>query len=106
MGKIWFLWAVGLLLNIITFLFIYFKIQPSGQTLALHYNVLVGVEWYGKGTNLFLIPLVGLLISLVNFTLLKTLKEGKNFFIPLLGFINLCIQFVLLAAVLFLAQVN
>lgn len=100
------LWALCLVFNIITFLFIFFKIRPSGKTLALHYNVLVGVEWYGKGNNLFLIPAVGLAILAVNFTLYRTLRRGK-FFLPVLTvFVSLCVQIILLAAVLFLATVN
>ena len=52
-SEIWFLWTLCLVLNIITFLFIFFKIHPGDKTLALHYNVLIGVQWYGKGKNLY-----------------------------------------------------
>ena len=106
LADIWFLWVSCLVLNIITFLLIYFKIHPSSQTLALHYNVLVGVEWYGRGTNLYLIPGVGLAISAVNFALYRALKGNKNFLAFLTAFASLCAQLILLAAVLFLISVN
>lgn len=105
-SKIWFLWAVCLAANIITFLFIYFKIHPGAKTLALHYNVLVGVEWYGKGANLYLIPGVGLAITAVNFTLYKALKNDDNFLSYLTVFISLCVQVILLVGAIFLATVN
>ena len=104
--NVWFLWSVCILLNIITFLFLYFKIHPGNKTLALHYNVLVGVEWYGKGKNLYFIPGVGTAISAVNFTLYKALKNDEYFVSALTAFVSLCVQIVLLAAVLFLSQVN
>lgn len=105
-SNIWFLWASCLILNIITFLALYFKIHAGNQTIALHYNVLVGVEWYGKGKNLYFIPGVGLAIWAVNFMLYRTLKEGENFLPSLTVFTSLCSQIILLAAVLFLIRVN
>lgn len=104
--NIWFLWALCLIFNIITFLFIYFKIHPGNKTLALHYNVLVGVQWYGKGKNLYLIPGVGLVISAANFTLYRALRDNKNFLSALTVFVSLCAQVILLAVSLFLSKVN
>jgi len=105
-SSVWFLWALCLIFNIITFLFIYFKIHPGNKTLALHYNVLVGVEWYGKGKNLYFIPAVGFAISLVNFILYKALKDGNDFLPPLTVFVSLAAQLILLTAALSLAAVN
>lgn len=105
-ANVWFLWSACLIFNIITFLFIYFKIHPGNKTLALHYNVLVGVEWYGPGKNLYFLPAVGLAICGVNFTLYRALKDNKNFLSFLTVFVSLCAQVILLAAALFLAKVN
>jgi hypothetical protein len=104
--NIWFLWALCLIFNIITFLFIYFKIHPDNQNLALHYNVLVGVETYGNGKNLYFIPGVALAISAVNFVIYKALKNGGKFLAPLTVFASLCVQIILLTAAVFLAKVN
>jgi len=106
LSNIWFLWTLCLIVNIITFLFIYFKIHPGNKTLALHYNVLVGVEWYGKGKNLYLIPGVGLVISAVNFTLYRALRDDTKFLSILTAFVSICAQVILLAAALFLSKVN
>jgi hypothetical protein len=106
LSNIWFLWTLCLIVNIITFLFIYFKIHPGNKTLALHYNVLVGVEWYGKGKNLYFIPGVGLAISAVNFTLYRALRDDTKFLSILTAFVSICAQVILLAAALFLAKVN
>lgn len=105
-SNVWFLWGVCLIFNIITFLFIYFKIHPGGQTLALRYNILVGVEWYGRGSNLYLIPGVGLIISGVNFILFKALKNNEDFYSALTVFASFSVQLVLFIAAVFLAKVN
>jgi hypothetical protein len=104
--NIWFLWAFCLLLNIITFFYIYFKISPGGKVLALHYNVLVGVVWYGKGVNLYFLPATGLAIALVNFWIFKALKNDKIFLSSLTAFTSACVQLILLVAVLFLARLS
>ena len=100
------LWLVCLLLNIITFLFIYFKIRPGIKPLALHYNVLIGVEWYGTGRNLYFIPAIGLAIILINFILYRAFKKTPDFLSGLTVLVSLFVQIILLAAVMFLAKVN
>ena len=60
-------------------IFSFFQNSPRTQNLALHYNVLVGVEWYGKGRNLYFIPGIGLAITAVNFTLYRALKDNRFF---------------------------
>ncbi|MCL5008971.1 MAG: hypothetical protein M1400_01365 [Patescibacteria group bacterium] len=101
-----FLWALCLIFNIITFLFIYYKILPSGNTFALKYNVITGVEWYGKGYNLYQIPLVGLAILSLNYLLSRLLRHRADFLAAMAIFVTLVVQLLLLAAALFLKTVN
>lgn len=105
-SNILFLWILCLSFNIITFFLIFFKISSGTQTLALHYNVLVGVEWYGKGLNLYFIPAIGLTISIVNYILYRSLKDNRYFFSQLTAYASLFVQIILLMAVIFLARVN
>lgn len=104
--NIWFLWLCCVIVNIITFLLLYFKIHPGDKTLALHFNVVAGVEWYGKGKNLYFLPAVGLGITAINFFLYRAVRKGGNFFAPLTVFVSFFVQLLLLLAVLSLAQVN
>ena len=104
--NILFLWVFCLSLNIITFLFIFIKIKPRGNSVALFYNVLAGVEWYGKGINLYFIPLAGLLILAVNLILFRTLKNLKIVMPFLAVFVSLFIQVIILISALSLSTVN
>ena len=104
--NVWFLWSLCFVLNIITLLFIVYKIHPGAGTLALRYNVLVGVEWYGKGKNLYYLPGIAFLLTLANYTLYRSLKNSRIFLAPLTIFVSICLQVTFLLAVLFLSRIN
>ncbi len=105
-GFIWFLWGISIVLNIITLLFVQFKIGTEGNAIALKYNVIAGVEWYGAGFNLYLIPLVAFLITAVNFILFKMISNKKEFLNFLTVFTTLSVQLILLLAVVLISKVN
>ena len=101
-----FLWISNFALNIITFVIVFFKIPPTGKTAALKYNVLTGVEWYGKGMNALVIPIAGVIITAVNFYLFKKIQNGQYYYPALLIFFTTLISLTLMASVLFLTTVN
>lgn len=100
------LWRMCIIVNIITFLWIYIKIRPGNETLALHYNVLVGVELFGKGKNLYLIPGIAMIITAINYTLYRFIRSNKNFLPSLTILASLVVQLVLLLSAILLTQVN
>ncbi len=106
LDRVWFLWVCALVINIITLLFIRYKIQPTEQTLALHYNVVFGVDWYGAGKNLYSIPVIGFLILVVDFILYRALQKQHMFLSFLCSLIGLFVQIILLISVIFLSRVN
>jgi len=56
----------SLILNIGLFLFFYLFIKRSDIPIVLHYNVNWGVDYFGEVKNIFILPLVGLIILLLN----------------------------------------
>ncbi len=56
----------GLVLNIGLFLFFYFFIKRSDIPIVLHYNVDFGVDYFGEVKNIFILPLAGLIIFVLN----------------------------------------
>lgn len=105
-GKIWFLWFCSVLLNIITLLIISYKIKPSGDILALHYNIISGVDWYGEGFNIYQIPLVGFFVTFVNFIFYFFTKGKSLVFSGLAPMTSLGVQVILLFATVLLAKLN
>ncbi len=101
-----FLWVSTLVVIIITFLAAYLKIRSAPQTLALHYNVIVGVDVLGSRTKLYQVPLTSLVIAFVNFALVRLMRAQQPFLPLLLAAISLTCALVVLAGMLFLYQVN
>lgn len=67
----------SLLLNIALFLFFYFFIKQSNIPIVLHYNVDWGVDYFGEVKSIFVLPIVGTIIFLLNGILALKLW-GKN----------------------------
>lgn len=57
---------LSLSLNIGLFLFFLFFIKQSDIPIVLHYNVDWGVDYFGEVKNIFILPLAGLVIFLLN----------------------------------------
>ncbi len=56
----------SLILNLGLFLFFYFFIKQSDIPIVLHYNVNWGVDYFGEVKSIFILPLAGLIIFLLN----------------------------------------
>ncbi len=101
-----FLWGTTVIVIIITFLAVFYKVRYAPQTLALHYNVIIGVDVLGARARLYQVPLTAVAIAGVNLALVKLLRLRQIFLPVLLASISLVCAVILLAAILFLYQVN
>src|ERR1051326_6418134 len=101
-----FLWTTTLFVIIITFLAAYLKIRSAPQTLALHYNVIVGVDVLGSRTKLYQVPLTSVVIAIVNFLLIRSLRLRQNFLPVMLAATSLVASVIILVGMLFLYGVN
>ena len=101
-----FLWSATVLVIIITFLAAYLKIRSAPQTLALHYNIIIGVDVLGSRTKLYQVPLTSVVIAFINLLLSRLLRLKQNFLPLLLAAVSLTCALVILAGLLFLYQVN
>ena len=102
-----FMWLASLGVTIITFIVTYYKAKTAGQSpVALHYNVIIGVDVLGPGRNLFIVPVAALVIFAINFTLYKAVPKDANLIGFLTAFTTLAASLILLVAMLFLLRVN
>jgi len=67
----------SLFLNIALFLFFYFFIKQSSIPIVLHYNVDLGVDYFGEVKSIFILPIAGIIIFLLN-GILALKIWGKN----------------------------
>ena len=99
-------WGIAIVLFIITLITVYFKISGAPDTVALRYNVIVGVNEIGNKYELLKIPLTGLVIGLVNFALIRLQKFDRTFLPFLAALVTAIVNLFLLIAVLFLFRVS
>ena len=104
-NNVWFQMGTAFLINIITWLIIYFQIRPSDQLIPLHYNVFYGTDFVGKGYYIYIIPLVGLCILILNYLLYRHALSREPFAARILTAVSLVVQVFILIAILFLKSV-
>lgn len=105
-NKILFLWVTSIIVSIITLLLIYFKISPAQNNLALHYNVVFGVDTFGSYRELYKLPAISFFIIALNFGITRVLKIDRNFLSYMAAWISLIISVIIFLSVIFLFQVN
>ena len=79
----WAMIGLALLLNLLTWLWVAWRIRPQTWPIFLHYNVLFGVDYVGEWWRVFAVPATGSVILLANF-FLGWMLFGKDKFISLL----------------------
>ncbi len=97
--------SAGFIVNIITWMVIRFKIQPSSEIIPLHYNVFYGTDYAGKGYYLYLIPAVGLVFIFLNYFLYRYSLRRQRFAGRMMSWVALAAQFFILLAVLLLRAI-
>jgi hypothetical protein len=100
------MWGSAAVLFIVTLVAVFFKINNAPETIALHYNIIIGVNEVGNKYELLKIPLTGLLIGIINFVLARVQKFDKTFLPFLAGLVTVIANALLLIATLFLFSVS
>lgn len=91
--------------NVALWIYLLFSVK-STENLFLHYTIHFGVDLVGSFANLLLLPLLGLMIILLNFTVAYFLYDNLKRPGLLLAVITPVIQAFLLAEGFFLAFLN
>lgn len=99
-------WGIAIVLFIITLVAVYFKMRHAPDTIALRYNIIVGVNEIGNKYELLKIPATGLLIGGVNYALVRLQKFDRSFLPFLAALVTVLVNAFLLIAVLFLFRVS
>jgi hypothetical protein len=105
LANLWFLEAISLVVNSISWAVLRFKIRPGSELLPLHYNIFYGTDAVGRGYQLYFVPLIGLFIFAVNVGFSLALERRDPFGSKMLVSATLVSQFVVLLAVMFLRSI-
>ena len=96
-------------INILIWFFArYIKVATGTEQIALHYTVDFGIDFYGDARQIFIIPFLGLIIILFNFTITLVLSQSRDFalFSHVLLLVALLSNIILLAATLSVYLIN
>jgi len=99
-----YIWLAGIGINLANWLFIALNISPADRPIPLHYNIYFCIDLIGVWYNMFVIPLSGLVIIIVNSWLLKSLKGNKFYKYLLLGISSFCQVLLLLASIFIILE--
>lgn len=105
-GLVSFLWAATIVTIIITFIITYFKAKSGLSTVALHYNVIIGVDMLGKSRELYFIPLSAVGVAVINYLVYRYAIPKGDFLGTLTALSSWLVSLTLCAALLFLFSVN
>ncbi len=101
-----FLWIGTALCIIITFILAYYKVRTGPSSVALHYNVLIGVDLLGNKSRLYLVPLTGAIIAIINLIISRLLSVHDPFLKIVLAAGSFLSSIIILWAFLLLFRVN
>jgi hypothetical protein len=101
-NNILFLFAIGLLTNIIAWWIVGFLIHPTSDVVPLHYNVFYGTDLAGSGYYLYAVPLVGSVVLAFNYVFYRRTATAEPFIANAMAAVALFVQLIVLIAVLFL----
>lgn len=89
---------LAFLLNVASWVWILLEIRPQEETLFLHYNILFGVDYIGEWWKVLFLPITGLLIFIINFSLGWLLFHKDKFISIILNCVSLLCQIFVLVA--------
>lgn len=96
----------SLLVNLMAWALIYWRIRPSAEPIPLHYNIYFGLDLIGPWQQAFIIPAVGLAIFLLNFVLAWWLHQHEKALGHLLMGMTSVLQIFLLIGGVMLVLIN
>ncbi len=100
---------LSLLLNLANWLFLYLRLFPlvkNASAIPLHYTVYFGIDLLGPPIRIFLLPLLGFLVILINFILAYRLAPSDKFLSNYLAGATLLIEILLILGSAFLILIN
>ncbi len=96
----------SLFLNIIIWIFLVSQVKSFSELIPLHYNIYFGIDLLGPWYQVFILPLLGLAILIVNNLLAKIFLAEKRILSYFLVVASSLIQFLLLIASFMIIFVN
>lgn len=97
---------ISLLLNLGMWVILYIFIKPSHEPIYLHYNIYFGIDLIGEWYKIYLIPLTGLIVILVNYLAGVIMYSSKRVLSYLVVIFAIPVNLFLALSAILLAFIN
>ncbi len=98
--------GAGLLVNIGIWLTLWWKMAGTEGDIFLHYNILFGVDLIGPVWKVYLVPILGLVILIINFLIGWFFYKQDKFIAQIMNFVGLLGQIFLVIVAALLIFLN
>ncbi len=98
--------GIALLINIIHWLILYFKIKPNKEDVLLHYNVVYGADFIDKSIYLYWIPALASILLVLNFIVATFFYRKEKLASYFISIASVPVQVVFFVGTLVLILVN
>lgn len=98
--------AATILVNFTAWALIFIFLGKEKFNIILHYNVLFGVDFKGSAEQVFIIPLIGLIIFFLNAIITKLVYRREKFIAYLLLSTSLVCQVFAVIAIIAIIMIN
>jgi hypothetical protein len=99
--------ATSFVINILSWLNIFFRIPKENFPFLIHYRSFSPVEIFGNFEDLFIVSLIGLIIFIVNAILSSALlKKKEEFYALFISFLTFFIQILAIIYSFILVSIN
>jgi len=98
--------GLSLIINIIHWVLLYFKLGHSTGTIILHYNLVYGPDLVDKVKYAYMIPAIALVLLIINAICARFFYRKEKLAGYFLNFSNIAIQLIFLAASITVIMIN
>ena len=98
--------GIALLINIIHWVVLLFKIQPSDERILLHYNVVYGSDIVDKSYYIYFIPSLALFFLVLNSLVSSTMYKREKLASHFLNIASIAVQVIFITASIVLIIAN
>jgi len=97
---------INFILNLLLWAFLYWQIQPQVEPVVLKSNIYFGISLIGNWSQVFLWPLLGFWILIVNYILACIFLKSRRFLAYFFILTALLCQIILIAVSFFAVLLN
>jgi len=98
--------SIALIINIIQWVILYFKLGVTSSALLLNYNVIYGSKLVGPGFYVYWLPAIALAFLVFNVAVASSFYKREKLPAYFLAYASIAVQLVFLVGVIVLATTN